>query len=128
MADEIDGAVRVFRFVKEDDVMPTENGERPKSSCFSDHREDGAMSVFLEDEIVAEGRKPEELYEIWPGYRVCYHTVAEYRELGQIIRRKKIADFPGHANVTDRTGKRSAGRKTRLAKTARWLDRDDVTD
>ena len=80
------------------------------------------MSVFLENEILAAGRKLEDLLEIWgAGYRLCYHSAREYRLLGQIIEPASIEEFPGHANVTDRAGKRNARRKTELAKSAQWF-------
>jgi hypothetical protein len=82
------------------------------------------MSVFLEDEILAQGRQPEELFTTFdPTYSVCWHYADEYFELGQQIERSKEDIFPGHANVTDRTGKRSGGKKTKLALSARWLER-----
>lgn len=123
MTADIPDGVRVFRCVKEDDVVDKGDGTvRPKSSVFSDHREDGAMSVYLEDEILAEGKKPEDLLKLWPGYRLCYLTAREYRDLNQHIERAPDDVFPGHANVTDNAGKRSAGRRTKLAEKARWLD------
>jgi len=129
MTSEPDDDVRVFRFVKRDDIVRQEDETvRPKSSAFSDHRSDGAMSVFLENEILDGGRSPEELLQLWgEEYVVCYHTVREYRELGQVIAPAAIDEFPGHANVTDGAGKRSAGRKTKLAKSARWLTAEEQT-
>jgi hypothetical protein len=49
-------------------------------------------------------------------------TAAEYREFGQVITVAPDDAFPGHANVNDARGKRSAGTRTRMAKRVRWLD------
>ena len=57
-----------------------------------------------------------------PGYKICYHMVHEYRDLNQTVSREPIDDFPGHANVRDRRGKRSAGTKSKLALSAKWVD------
>jgi hypothetical protein len=123
MPDHIPDDVRVFRCVKDEDVIVQDDGKvRPKSSVFSDHRDDGAMSVYLEDEIIAAGKKPEDLLTLWPGYRLCYLTAGEYRQLNQRIVRAHDDAFPGHANVTDGAGKRSGGRRTKLAQKARWLE------
>jgi hypothetical protein len=113
--------------VRPDGIVSNEDGsKRPQSAIFSDHRADGAMSVFLEDEIVAQGRQPEELFDVFdPTYEVCWHYVDEYSDLGQQIERAESEEFPGHANVTDSSGKRSAARKTKLALSARWLERPE---
>jgi hypothetical protein len=124
MPEEIPDHVRVFRCVDAEEgiLIEADGSTRPKSSAFSDHRLDGAMSVYLEDEMLADGKTPQDLLDLWPGYRLCYHTVGEYRELGQVIVRQPHGSFPGHANVTDGSGRRSASRRTKLAKSARWLD------
>jgi hypothetical protein len=123
MEQAIPDDTRVFRCVRADAIVVDDvtGRERPKSSVFSDHKEDGAMSVYLEDEILADGKKPEDLLQLWPGYRICYLTVGQLRELGQVIVRASIEEFPGHANVTDAQGKRSNGLRTKLAKRAEWL-------
>jgi hypothetical protein len=55
---DIPDDVRVFRCVREDEVVLDEVSDRsrPKSSAFADHPEDGAMSVYLENLIVAADR------------------------------------------------------------------------
>jgi hypothetical protein len=123
MSEDIADDVRAFRLVRPDDVVHDDltDKDRPKSSVFTDHPEDGAMSVFLEDEILAAGKKPEDLLSSWPGYKICYLTVGQLREYGQLIARAPADNFPGHANVTDSSGKRNGGRKTKLAKGAQWL-------
>jgi len=84
------------------------------------------MSVFLEDEIVAQGRQPEELFDVFdPSYEVCWHYADEYFGLGQRIERAPNEEFPGHANVTDGSGKRPASKKSKLALSAHWLERPE---
>lgn len=113
--------------MRPDAIKENEDGsQRPQSGVFSDHKTDGAMSVFLEDEIVAEGQQPEDLFDIFgPTYEVCWHYADEYFDLGQRIERAKEEIFPGHANVTDSSGKRSAASKSKLALSARWLERPE---
>lgn len=113
--------------MRPDGVMHNEDGSsRPQSAIFSDHPSDGAMSVFLEDEIVAAGRSPEGLFQVFDSsYEICWHYASEYFALGQNIERAKDEIFPGHANVTDTTGKRSAGKRSKLALSARWLNRPE---
>jgi hypothetical protein len=113
--------------VRPDGVKHNEDGSfRPQSAIFSDHPADGAMSVFLEDEIVAAGRSPEELFQVFdPSYKICWHYASEYFDLGQSVERAKDEIFPGHANVTDANGKRSAGKRSKLALSARWLERPE---
>jgi hypothetical protein len=115
--------------VRSDGVIENEEGsKRPQSAIFSDHKADGAMSVFLEDEIVAQGRQPEELFQAFdPSYEICWHYAEEYFSLGQRIERSKDEIFPGHANVTDRGGKRPAAKRSKLALSARWLERPEET-
>ena len=110
----------VYRLIKPEWIAP--DGTRPKSQAFSDHPEDGALSVFLSDEMEAGGKTVSDLKQLMPGYSVCGATVAEFRTLGQVIVRDPIDVFPGHAAVRDVTGKRSGGARSKLAKTVRWYD------
>jgi hypothetical protein len=74
------------------------------------------MSVWLEDEIKAEGRLVTDLLERWPGYWIYSLTVDDLRgEFGQVVSREPVSDFPGHALVRDPSGKRTAGRRTKMA-------------
>ena len=124
MAEDISDHIRVFRVIRRTDVVTLDDGgTRPQSCCFSDHSDDGAMSVYLEDDIMSAGKKPEDLLQLWgSSYQLCYHTAKQYRELGQIITRAPNETFPGHANVSDVTGKRTAARKSKLARSAAWFD------
>lgn len=123
----VGGHIRVFRLVRPDGIMSNEDGSsRPQSAIFSDHRSDGAMSVFLEDEIIAAGKTPYDLLQVFdPTYKVCWHYASEYFDLGQDITRAKDDIFPGHANVTDITGRRTGTKKSKLALSARWLESEE---
>jgi hypothetical protein len=110
----------VYRLIKPEWVTP--DGSRPKSQAFSDHRDDGALSVFLSDEMDAEGKTVADLRKLMPGYSVCGASVAEFRALRQTITRDPTDLFPGHAAVRDVTGKRSGGTRSKLAKVVRWYE------
>jgi hypothetical protein len=130
VADELGGLRpdgRVFRLIRRDHVVPLEHGgTRPQSGEFSDSSYDGAMSVFVEDWIVARGETVAGLRAKFPGRRVSWMRVREYTELNQVIGNEPQDDFfPGHAGVRDLGGKRSAGTKTKMAVQSRWLDEDD---
>jgi hypothetical protein len=74
------------------------------------------MSVYLEDEINSAGRSLAELFKLWEGYWVFSLTVNQLRaEFDQEVVRDHQPDFPGHALVRDRSGKRSQGKKSRMA-------------
>jgi hypothetical protein len=84
------------------------------------------MSVFLEDEIIAAGKSPQDLFQVFdPTYEICWHYASEYFDLGQNIERAKDDIFPGHANATDLTGRRSGSKRSKLALSARWLERPE---
>ena len=123
--DDLPDTCRVIRVLRPSDLMPASDGKtRPKSSAFTDSRRDGAMSVFLEDDVIAAGKQPEDLLALdmfEPGSVLAYHELGYYRNNGQDVRRRPIDEFPGHANVRDTTGKRSGGIMTRMAKSARWM-------
>ena len=125
--DDLPGETRVFRVIRPDEVMPASDGrQRPKSSEFTDHREDNAMSVFLESDVTAAGRSIEQVLECGmfePGSHLYWLPLSYYRENGQIVTRAAIDAFPGHANVRDANGKRSGGLQTRMAKNSIQLER-----
>jgi hypothetical protein len=110
----------LYRLIRPDWVMP--DGGRPKSQAFSDHPADGALSMFLSDEMEAAGKTVADLGKLWPGYRVCWITVGQVCALGQEVVRDPIEQFPGHAAVRDRSGRRSAGTRARLAKAVKWCE------
>jgi len=107
---------RAFRLVRPDWVKRDLDPPRPSSVAFQDRRETGAMSVYLEDEILTAGRSISELQKAWHGYWVFYLTVRQLRgDFGQIVTRDHQDSFPGHALVKDPTGKRSQGKKSKMA-------------
>ena len=117
--DDVPDETRVVRVVRPGDVMTSEGVLRPKSSAFTDSRVDGAMSVFLENDVLADGQAIEDLLGLSifeDGSTLWWLPMSYYRENGQIVTRRKIDEFPGHANVRDAVGKRSAGKMTRMAK------------
>jgi len=74
------------------------------------------MSVYLEDEIVSAGLSVEELQKRWDGYWVFSLTVDQLRvDFQQEVVRDPQSDFPGHALVRDRSGKRTQGKRSRMA-------------
>jgi hypothetical protein len=74
------------------------------------------MSVYLEDEISSTGHSLAKLQKLWEGYWVFSLTVNQLREdFDQEVVRDPQADFPGHALVRDRSGKRSQGKRSRMA-------------
>lgn len=115
---------RVIRVIKPDAiVLLDEGGRRPASSQFSDSSHDNAMSVFVEDLIIAAGKNPGELLEKFPGCYMSWMYASDYEEEGQVITLDpQDSFFPGHAAVSDLRGKRSARTKTRLAQRSRWWD------
>lgn len=110
----------LYRLIRPDWVAP--DGNRPKSQAFSDHPADGALSMFLSDEMEAAGKTVADLAKLWPGYRVCGITVGQVRALGQQVVRDPIEEFPGHAAVRDLTGRRSGGTRAKLAKAVKWCE------
>jgi hypothetical protein len=123
----IEDECRIFRMVRQDRVTPGEGGGiRPSSQAFTDSDDDGKMSVFIEDEILAEGYKPADLLNLdqFPGYMACWWEARTLRALLQEIERDPIDFFPGHGLVGDTRGTRSLGTRRQLAKAAHWLDSD----
>jgi len=123
--DDLAGTCRVFRVIRAEEVMPDADGrERPKSSCFSDSREDRAMSVFLEDDLLAAGITDPGLLlaHFSAGSRLSWLPLSMYREEQQIVTRAPIPEVAGHALVRTPGGRRrSSGVRTRLAKASRFL-------
>jgi hypothetical protein len=109
---------RLYRLVRPDWIKA--DGERPTSQAFADHPSDGAMSVYLADEMERAGVTVDDLLARWEGYSVCWFTAGELRKLGQIVSRDADGVFPGHGAVRDRTGRRSARTRSDLARLARW--------
>lgn len=86
------------------------------------------MSVFLEPDIIAAGRRPDELLHtnrFETGSRLSWVTLSFYRQQKQIVTRRPVDWFPGHANVRDESGRRSGGKKTKLAGESKWLGEAD---
>ena len=83
------------------------------------------MSVFLEDDILTtKNRRSEQLLELplfQPGSSLAYLELDYFRLNDQVVTRRPIDAFPGHANVRDRSGRRSGGKMTRMAKASKWL-------
>jgi len=121
--EEISEDCKALRLVRSDWIK---DNDKPSSIAFQDRRESGAMSIFLEDDILNDGESVENLLALWPNYRICYLTVGELRsEFKQEIERKNIDEFPGHALVRDLSGKRSQGTRSRMAQKARWYYQPD---
>jgi hypothetical protein len=125
--EDLPATARVIRVIRAVDITePDETGAvRPKSSNFSDGREEGnGMSVFLEPDILAAHRDPYELLDLpffSGGSRLSWLLMSDYRNEGQTITRKPIPEFPGHAEVKDLKGRRSAGTRSRMAHRSTWL-------
>src|SRR5258708_40112160 len=97
-------------------MKPDLTPPRPSSAAFQDRSETGAMSVYLQDEIEHAGYVPRDLLKRWAGYWIYSLTVGQLRdEFGQDVSRDPMPDFPGHALVRDATGKRTQGKRTRMA-------------
>ncbi len=115
-AEDIDGNCRAFRLVKNDWVKVELSPPKPSSQAFQDRQESGAMSVYLEDEINSTGHCLAELQKRWEGYWIFSLTVSQLRGgFDQEVVRDPQRDFPGHALVRDRSGKRSQGKRSRMA-------------
>lgn len=115
-ADAIADSVRALRLVKAEWVKTELSPPAPSTQAFQDRRESGAMSVYLEDELLAAGRSLEDLQKRWDGYWIFSLTVGQFRDdFGQDVLRDPQADFPGHGLVRDPAGKRSQGKKSRMA-------------
>lgn len=114
--EEISGDCRAFRLVKYDWVKVDLEPPRPSSQAFQDRQESGAMSVYLEDEIVLNGHSLAELQKRWEGYWIFSLTVNQLREeFAQEVVRDPQSDFPGHALVRDPSGKRTQSKRSRMA-------------
>jgi hypothetical protein len=94
-----------FRLVRPDWVKP----DRPSSAAFQDHPDGKQMSVFLSDGIADAGCTPEELAAKLPDYKLCYLTVGELRELGEVIIVRKTTS--SLAMLTVRTSMATARRR-----------------
>jgi hypothetical protein len=116
--------------IRPDWVKSEDGKERPSSQAFSNSKEDGSMSVFLEDQIAAEGSTIEDILKKQPGYRACWWTAKELRnEFGQVIAREPVDDFPGHGGVKHTTGTSRPGSvRTKMAIKARWHDAENVPE
>ena len=113
---EISGDCRAFCLIKNDWVKVELSPPRPSSQAFQDRPESGAMSVYLEDEINSTGHFLGELQKRWEGYWIFSLTVSQLREeFSQEVVRDPQSDFPGHALVRDPNGKRSPGKRSRMA-------------
>lgn len=126
----IDDKCRVFRMIRPDWITPIEgNGQRPSSQSFTDGNDDGKMSVFIEDEILAAGHKATDLRDLeeFPGYLTCWWECRFLRELAQTIVRDPVEFFPGHGLVSDSNGSRTLSVRRRLAKSAKWLELKSAT-
>lgn len=112
----IRGNCRAFRLVKSDWVKVELTPPVPSSQAFQDRSESGAMSVYLEDEINSAGHSLSDLQKRWEGYWVFSLTVNQLiEEFGQEVVRDPQPDFPGHALVRDPSGKRTQGKRSRMA-------------
>jgi len=119
---------RAFRLIRPDWVMDDEGVKRPTSQAFADSAEDGKLSVFLEDEIRAAGKSPEDLLGLaeFPRYRLCWIRVGALRSLDQLIERDPQPIFPGHALVSNvNKGRRSTGTRRKIAFAVRWWNEAD---
>ncbi|MGH3187440.1 MAG: hypothetical protein ACRDPY_07475 [Streptosporangiaceae bacterium] len=113
---DISGDCRAFRLVKNDWVKADLEPPRPSSQAFQDRQESGAMSVYLEDEIISTGHSLAELQKQWEGYWIFSLTVNQLtEEFAQEVVRDPQSDFPGHALVSDPSGKRTQGKRSRMA-------------
>ena len=112
----IDDSVRALRLVKAEWVKVDLSPRIPSSQAFQDRRESGAMSVYMEDELRAVGRSLEDLRKRWEGYWIFSLTVGQLKnEFGQDAPSRSAARLPGHGLVRDPTGKRSQGKRSRMA-------------
>jgi hypothetical protein len=117
---------RAFRLVRVPDRVKTGPPEVPTSHTFTDHKKrpelrEECMSVFLEELFVRENRTPCELLTVFPGHRLCYLTAGQLEdELGQSLFLDPTPEFPGHAVVYDKSGKRSQGTRDRMVDAATW--------
>lgn len=121
----IDETCRILRMIRPDWVTPAEGGgRRPSSQAFTDSDDDGMMSVFIEDEILAAGHKATDLLELeeFPGYFACWWEARVLYNLSQVIERDPVEFFPGHGLVSDSSGPRTLSVRRKLAKAAKWLD------
>jgi hypothetical protein len=110
------GECRALRLVRPDWMKVELVPPRPSSQAFQDRPESQAMSVYLADDIVAAGRSIDELQKLWEGYWIFSLTINQLRDdFGQEVIRDPQANFPGHALVRDPSGKRSAGKRSRMA-------------
>lgn len=122
---DVPAGCAVYRILNLDQHIK-EDGS-PKSSGFSNSSpeegetvEDCYMSVFLEDEMAAEGKTLADLAEWWgTPAKIFQFSVKQLEDLGEIVRRAPIKEFPGHAAVqrSDRRN-RTGGQKRALARAA----------
>jgi hypothetical protein len=126
-AEEISDECRAFRLIRPEWMKTDLTPPRPSSQAFQDRAESGAMSVYLEDEILSAGLKVSDLQQRWEGYRIVHLIVKQLRDdFGQEVVRDPQPDFPGHALVRDPSGKRSAGKRSRMAASCVLTEPDEA--
>ncbi|MFG1643802.1 hypothetical protein ACGFMK_26215 [Amycolatopsis sp. NPDC049252] len=121
---EVPDDCRVFRVVHRDWVKEVDGEERPSSQAFQNHRDDGLMSVYVEEDWEDTDLAVENLIKRWgEDYRVCWLRAGDIRELGEKVYRAPNDEFPGHGAV-EHPGSRNRpqGVKSRMAKKAQWYE------
>jgi hypothetical protein len=114
-------ACRAFRMLRPDWIKVVNGQRRPSSQAFQDRSESNAMSVYLEDDIVKDGRSPDELYTVFAGYSICFLSVADLQDrFKQEVLVQPVDLFPGHALVRDPNGKRTQATRSAMAREATW--------
>lgn len=115
---------RAYRLIRAEWVMSADvdGVVRPSSQSFTDSSIDGFMSVFLSDEMELDGKTVDDLLKCYPAYPYCcWWTAVELGELGQVVVRQKVEDFPGHAGVRSTDGsRRTQSVRRRMATAATW--------
>jgi hypothetical protein len=114
----IPGDCKAYRLIRPDWMKPGLSPPRPSSQAFQDHPRSGAMSAYLGDAIQAAGKSPSDLQKMkaWQGYWIFSLTVQQLRdEFGQEVQRDPQPDFPGHALIRDPSGRRSQGKRSKMA-------------
>lgn len=91
---------------------------RPTSDAFGNSSDDSGMSVIIGDQVLEEGRTPQQLLHDFPGFSLAAFQALLARERGQIIIRDPIPEEPAHAEVI---GKKTGSVKSAFAKHSTWV-------
>lgn len=91
---------------------------RPSKAAFADHPDGSPMSIFFADEVLAAGRRAEDVLAGHGGFALAAISAGQARSLQQSVIRRPTPDEPSHGEVI---GKKTNSVKRALAKLSLWV-------